>query len=163
MNDPIDEAKEQVSDALKARRGEPSEDAEEAARQVGELRGALTHDVEVLRSRLPEPSEVADRARTVGGLAVGGLAAGGLATVGALVLLLRRRAKRRSEEERVRGQALALARELARLDLDAEDVVDTGGRSVVRRLVLVLGAVAGVAGAVLLRQRLQGDDDTWDT
>ncbi len=156
-DDPVDDAKGQVSEALRARRGEPSKDAEEAARQVTELRQALTRDLDELRGRMPEPSEVGDQAKTVGGLAAGGTAA-----LGILVLLLRRRGKRKAEERHVRDQAMALARELARLDLEPEDVVDEG-RGPWGRILAIVGLLAAVAGgAVALRQRMQGDDEVWE-
>ena len=158
-DDPIDDAKTQVSEALEARKGEPSKDAEEAAAQVGELRAAVTRDVDALRSRLPEPSEVSGQARTVGGVAAGGVAA-----LGAAVLLLRRRAKRREAETRVREQAIALARELARLDLDAEDVVEGRGGGPLVKIGVVVAALVGLAGAVFaVRKRMQGDDEVWET
>lgn len=159
MNDPVDEAKEEVGEALKARRGEPSKDAEEAAKQVAELRTALTRDMDALRSRLPEPSQVSVQARTAGGAAAGGLAA-----VGALFMLMRRRSARRAAERDVRLQAMALARELSRLELDPEDVVNEGGRGgVLVRIGVVLAALGGLAAAVLaVRRRLKGDDEVWE-
>lgn len=159
MNDPVDEAKEEVGEALKARRGEPSKDAEEAASQVAELRAALTRDMDALWNRLPEPSEVSVRARTAGGVAAGGLAA-----VGALFMLMRRRSARRDAEHEVRLQAMALARELSRLELDPEDVMNENGRGgIMVRVGVVLAALGGVAAAVLaVRQRLKGDDEVWE-
>lgn len=159
MNDPVDEAKGELGEALKARQPEPSKDAEHAKRQVNDLRTAFTRDIEVLRGRLPEPSEVSGQARSVGGVAAGGLAA-----VGAALVLLRRRSSRRAAEQRVQEQAVALARELARLDLDPEDVVDDGGHGgVLVRIGVVLAAIGGLAGAVIaVRRRLKGDDEVWE-
>ncbi len=158
MSDPIDEAKSEVSEALKARGPEPAEDAEQAARQVEELRGAVTRDLDVLRGRLPDPAEVSGQARTVGA-AVGV----GLTGAGALVLVLRRRARRREEERRVKAQAVALARELARLELEPQDLADDGRSGTVMKVIALLAAIAGaVAAAVAVRQRLQGDDATWE-
>jgi hypothetical protein len=159
VSDPIDDVKGEVSDALAARRGEPSKDAEEAARQVDELRAALTRDIGILRSRLPEPSDVKGKAGAAGGVAAGGLAAAGTA-----LLLLRRRAKKRAAEHRVREQAMALARELSRLELDPEEVVDGKRRGAAVKVGMVLAALAGLVGAVLtVRKRMQGDDEDWET
>jgi hypothetical protein len=159
VSDPIDDVKGEVSEALAARRGEPSKDAEEALRQVGELRAAMTRDIAVLRSRLPEPSEVKGQAGAAGGVAAGGLAAAGL-----IVLLLRRRGKKRADEERVRTEAMALARELSRLELDPEEVVEGRRGSATVRIGMALAALAGLVGAVLtFRKRLQGDDEDWQT
>lgn len=159
MTDPVDDVKGEVGEALAARRGEPSKDAEEAARQVGELRAAMTRDIAALRSRLPEPSEVKGQAG-----AAGGVAAGGLAVVGLGVLLLRRRSKKRAAEERVREQAMALARELSRLELDPEEVVEGGRGGTFAKIGVALAALAGLVGAVLtIRKRLEGDDEDWET
>lgn len=158
MSDPIDDVKSEVKDALAARRGEPSEDADQAARQVDELRTAMTRDLAILRSRLPEPSEVKSQA----GMA-GGVAAGGLAAVGVAALLLRKRSKTRAAEEQVREQAMALAREMARLELDPEEVVEGRRGGAVAKIGVLLAALAGVAGAVVaLRKRLRGDDEDWE-
>ncbi len=156
MSDPIDDAKAEVSQALKSRAGEPSADAADAERQVGELRDAITRDLDELRGRLPEGSEISGKARSIGGAVAAGVAA-----LGALVVVLRSRSQRRKDEERVRVQAIALARELSRLELAPEDVVEDGGSPWVK-IVAVLAAVGGVAaGALAVRQRLRGDDADW--
>jgi hypothetical protein len=158
VNDPIDDAKGEVREALKARRAEPAKGAAEAAQQVTEARAALTRDLDVLRSRLPEPSEVSGQARTAGG-ALGVVAA----VVAVAALLLRRRSKRRDAERHVREQAVALARELARLDLDPEEVVAPDRRGAVVWIGVIAAALAGLAGAVVaVRRRLEGDDEAWE-
>lgn len=164
VNDPIDEAKDEVRQALKDRAGEPSQDAAEAARQVGELREAITRDLDGLRGRLPDRAEVSEQARSAGGGAAAGVAgavAAGVAGVGALMVVLRRRSKRRADEERVRAQALLLARELARLDLDHDELTDDGGSAWPKLVAAVVALGAAVAGALALRQRLRGDDPDW--
>lgn len=160
MNDPIDDAKDEVRQALKDRAGEPSKDAAEAARQVGELREAITRDLDELRGRVPEASEVTGQARTVG---IGGAVAAGVAAVGAVLVVVRRRGKRQAEQERVRAQALLLARELARLDLDPEEFTDDRASAWPKVIAAVVALGAAVAGALALRQRLQGDDPDWQT
>ena len=158
VNDPIDEAKDEVRQALKDRAGEPSKDAAEAARQVGELREAITRDLDELRGRVPQASEVTDQARTVG---IGGAVAAVAAAVGAVLVVVRRRAKRRTDQERVRAQALLLARELARLDLDPEDLAEDSSNTWPKVVAIVVALGAGIAGALALRQRLAGDDPDW--
>jgi len=158
MNDPVDDVKADLRAALKARAGEPATTPAEAAAQITEIRGALTRDLDALRGRIPEPSELSGQTKQVG-------AAAGIATVvlGAGGLVLRSKGRRKAEEEAVRVQAVALAREIARLDLEPQDVVDDGSGSWVRKVTAVVALAAAIGGAVVaIRQRMVGDEDIWD-
>jgi len=153
----VDEVKQEIGTALEERRGGPATSVEDAERKATELRAGLDRDLKTLASRLPDPAELTDRARTI---AVG--TAGTLAAVaGAVVVAGRRRAKAAHERE-VTEQAEALARALARAQAAAaEGGEDTGG-AWGRRLALLAGAAA--AGAAVW-QRTQGteelDEDLW--
>lgn len=149
-DDPVDQAKQQVSEAMKQRRGEPSKDADDAARQIAALRAALIYDVETIRERIPQPSEIADRAReqVKGG---GVLAAGGTAIAALILYLLRRRSRREAEERQLREQALAVivARELNRLDLFPSEQRKRPWAIIAA----AIGMLAGAASAVVLLRR----------
>lgn len=158
MNDPVDDVKAELSAALQERAGQPAATPAEAATQITEIRGALTRDLDALRGRVPEPAELSGPTKKVG-------AAAGLATVvlGAGGLVLRSKGKRRAEEEAVRVQAIALARELARLDLGPDDVVEDGSGGWVGKVTAVVALIAAVGGTVVaIRQRMAGDEDVWD-
>lgn len=158
MNDPVDDAKAELSAALEARAGEPASTPAEAATQITEIRGALTRDIDALRGRIPEPSELSGPTKQIG-------AAAGIATLvlGAGGLVLRSRGKRKAEEEAVRVQAVALARELARLDLEPDEVVPDSSGGWVGKVTAVVALIAAVGGAVVaVRQRMAGDEDVWD-
>ncbi len=158
MNDPVDDVKAELSVALQERAGEPASSPDEAATQITEIRAALTRDLDALRGRIPEPSELSGQTKQVG-------AAAGIATVilGAGGLVLRSKGKRKAEEEAVRAQAVALAREIARLDLEPDDVVEEGSGGWIGKMTAVVAIVAAIGGAVVaIRQRMAGDEDVWD-
>ena len=158
MNDRVDDVKAELSAALRERAGAPASTPAEAATQISEIRGALTRDLDALRGRIPEPSELSGQTKQVG-------AAAGIATVilGAGGLFLRSKSKRKAEEEAVRAQAIALAREIARLDLEPEDVAGEASGGWVGKVTAVIAIAAAIGGVVVaIRQRMAGDDDVWD-
>lgn len=158
MTDATDDAKAELTAALAARAGDPATSPEEAATQITSLRDSLQRDLDALRGRVPDPSELPGQTKQVGA-AVGA----GVLALGAGTLALRKRAARRNEEAAVRQQAVALAREIARLEMEPDDLVDDRSSGWLGRVVAVVVSLAGIAAAALaVRQRLAGDDDQWD-
>ena len=134
--------------------GPPAADPDQAEQQITALRERLDRDVRTLRSRIPEPSQIDPRSKQV---------AGGIAAAAALVPVgisaLRRRGMRRDQQRRFRDQAIAIARELARLDLEGvlDDVTEElseerGSSRRGRALLMLIGMVAGLAVTWVARQ-----------
>jgi hypothetical protein len=158
MNDPVDDVKAELSAAFRERAGEPASTPAEAMTQIIEIRGALTRDLDALRGRIPEPSEMAGQTKQIG-------AAAGIATaaMGVGAVVLRSRGKRKAEEEAVRVQAVALAREIARLELEPDEIVEDDPGGWIGKVTAVIALVAAIGGAVVaIRQRMAGDEDIWD-
>jgi hypothetical protein len=159
----VKDAKEQLSVAMRSAGGPPAENEDQAASQIESIRGQLDRDLDVLRTRVPDPQDLlaryGDRIRSVAVPVVGGAA-----TLAATVRLGKRRASRRRQAVLIREQAAAIAHELARLDyedLAGEEVRERGGRG--RLLLLVLAA--GAAGAAVWRRQAaqhELDAELWD-
>jgi|AntRauTorcE11898_2_1112593.scaffolds.fasta_scaffold56586_1 hypothetical protein len=153
----VAEVKQEVSAALDERRGGSATSVEDAERKAAELRAGLEQDLRTLGSRLPDPSELSDRARTI---AVG--TAGTLATVAGVVVVAGRRRAKAAREGEITEQAEALAKALARIQDAASDGGRDQGGHWGRRGVLLAGAAA--AGAAVW-QRTRGtdelDEDLW--
>lgn len=156
----VQDAKRDVSEAIDQKRGGPPEDVDDAERKLTELRAGIDRDLASLRSRIPDTDEVATNARTAGLVGVGGIA-----VVGVLIAVLKRRGAAKHRDEAVRVQAIALARELARVDaerLTADDAEDGGGRR--GWWLVVLGVLAGVGAVMWQRTQAAVDvpaDDVW--
>ena len=133
-----DDVKSEIDAVTDDRRGGPATSVDDATTKAAELRRRIERDVATLRARVPEGEVVTEKARTVGAAVGGGVLA--LATV---ITLVKRRGARKEHDAAVREQAIALAREMARLEL-VDVVVDGGGG---RLRWLLLGAVAAGAGA----------------
>lgn len=144
----VADAREQFRRAVDSAAGPPATDEDEAERQLAELRTRIARDVETLRSRVPDPDAIRQRARTIGIVAAVGVGLLGSAAV------LRRRSGRRKEHDRLRAQAEALARELARLERE-EPAADDGRGGRGRWLWLGLGAAGGLASWVLQQRRAE--------
>lgn len=148
-------AKDQVSAAVDDKRGGEATSVDDATSKAEKLRREIERDVATLRSRVPDPQDMTDRAKTIGA-AVGG----GALALGTAVTLLRKRSARKAHEANVREQAIAIARELARIDLDeiAEEVEDgsKGGRA---KWVLLLIAAAGAGAVAWQRAQLEPTAD----
>ncbi len=158
MSDAVNEAKAELKAALAARAGEPASTPEEAATQVADIRASLGRDLDALKARVPDPSDLTGPAKQIG--AVAGLGTV-LATVGAVIA--KRRGAHKAHEEAVRTQAIALAREIARLEREPDEAFQERSSGVIAKVSVVLAALAAVAAAVVVvRQRLAGDDDVWD-
>lgn len=147
------DAREQLRRSMADAVGPPAEDEEQAERQLADLRARIEHDLDTLRARVPDVRELGDRAKKIG-LVVG---ATGVVLVGA-TSLRRRRSSRRAEQERLRTQAVALARELARLEAE-ETGADDSGRGSSRWLWLGLGAAAGLASWIAQQRRADTPDE----
>jgi len=153
----VDEVKQEIGTALEERRGGPATSVEDAEQKAAELRAGLDRDLRTLTSRLPDPAELSDRARTIGVRT-----AGALATVAGVVIVAGRRRAGAVREREVTEQAEALAAALARVQEAATDGDrDTGGGWGRRLVVLAGAAAAGVA----VWQRSHGadelDEDLW--
>jgi hypothetical protein len=133
--------------------------ADEAARQVGEIRARLDQDLTALEARLPPRHVLATQVRVVGGAAAAGVA---LLTVAGLVL--RRRSEARAHERDLRIQAAEIARFLpGAVDPDADDGSGgEGGRSKAILGLLGLLAAGAAAGYAALRSLREDDDGTAD-
>lgn len=147
----VEESRRRVSDAVEEIAGGPAKDVEHAEQQLTDLRTRLQHDLVTLRDRVPDKDDLVTRGRTAGLAVAGGLAA---LTIG--VVAIKRRGRRRSHESHLSEQARALARELARIDLEGEDLIEdeAGGRGGRRALLALLAAGAGIA----VWARMRGDD-----
>ena len=149
------EAKEAYQASVEYVSGPPAESPEQAREQLGSIRSGLEQDLATLASRVPDPEEMKERARSVA------VPAGiGVAVVGTAALVLRRRRAQRREAETIRTQAAALARELARVQQSAADLPEapeprSGGKG---RWLLLLAGLA--AGAVAYWQTRDQDDAT---
>jgi hypothetical protein len=154
----IADTRERVSAAVDERRGGPAESVDDARGKLEDLRGAMDRDLAALRARIPDPEETAARARTIA-LATGG----GLAALITLRAIGRRRKEQRRRHEDLREQAVALARELAKLDsaeLVLEDSPEEAGHG--RRWVLLGIAAVGAAAVVWTRMQPPADElDVW--
>jgi hypothetical protein len=152
------QAKDRISAAVDERRGGPAEDVDDARAKLDDLRVAIDRDLAALRARVPDTDEAIDRVRTVG-IAVGG----GLAALLTLRALTRSRKQKARRQEDLREQAIALARELAKLDeveLVLDEEAERGGRG--RRIVLLLIAAIGVAATVWTRLQPPPEElDVW--
>lgn len=138
------DARDQLRRAMDSALGPPAEDEQQAERQIAELRRQIERDLEVLRSRAPDVERIRESAKKTG-LVVGG---GAVMLLG-LAAMRRRSAARQAAEARTHAQAVALARELARLS--PEDVSERdGGRR--PRFWFLLAAVGAVAGVLLQRR-----------
>lgn len=158
MKDATDDARTELTAALAARAGDPATSPEEAATQITSIRAALQRDLDALRGRVPDPSEISGQTKQIGA-AVGA----GAVTLGIGGLALRKRAARHHDEEAVRLQAMALAREIARLDMEPDDLVDDRSGGSLGRVIALVVSLAGIGAAALaVRQRLAGDDELWD-
>lgn len=145
----LEDAKAELGAAIDDKRGGPATSVDDAVDKSDALRRGIERDLAALRARIPDTDEVKDRAKTIG-VAVGG----GVVAIGTLTAVLRKRRTRKAEEAAVRTQAAAIARELAKIDLDdiAEDLMeDRGGKG----KWLALLAAAGVAGAAAVWRRGQ--------
>lgn len=134
----------------------PAADADEAVRQARDIRAQVDQDLRALEARLPDPSTVQARAKTIGGAV-----AGGVSGLGALVLILKRRSAKNAEEEATRKQAAALAAALpdAALELRQEHVTVSGKAG---RAGLVLALVAlGVAVWSKVSGGDEAEPDIW--
>lgn len=153
------QAKDRISAAVDERRGGPAEDVDDARAKLDELRAAIDRDLAALRARVPDTDEAIDRVRTVG-IAVGG----GLAALLTLRALTRSRKQKARRQEDLREQAVALARELAKLDrveLVLDEEAERGGRGG-RTIVLLLVAAIGVAATVWTRLQPPPEElDVW--
>jgi hypothetical protein len=137
------EAKEAFQASVEYVSGPPAESPEQAREQLGSIRTGLEQDLATLASRVPDPEDLKERARSVA-VPVGI----GVAVVGSAGFVLRRRRAQRREAETIRTQAAALARELARVQQAAADLPDapephSGGK--LRWLLLLAGLAAGAA------------------
>jgi hypothetical protein len=152
----VQSAKDEVSAAIDDKRDGPATSVDDAVDKAATLRRGIEADIAALRARVPDTDEVADRARTIG-LAVGG----GVVALGTVIALVKKRGSRKAHEARVREQASAIARELARIDLDemAEEVADESGGGKTK-WVLLLAALAG--GGFVAWQRSQQDPPSVD-
>lgn len=129
----------------------PAESVEQAARQASELRAAIDRDLDALEAKLPPTEELAEKARTYGGIVLGVLAFAGAAALG-----LKQRGERKRVEREAKAHAEAIARYLPQAaDRPREDDSGGGGKTV------LLVALAAAIGAVIVRQR-GGDDDEAD-
>lgn len=154
------EVRSEVSAALEARRGGAPGSPDEASDRLREQRDALSRDLQALRTRTPDPSQISQRTRR-GAIAAGG---GVAATVAAVVLggLVRQRRKaRRSADAEVERQAEALARALTRLhdraatdpDAGRSDAGEGERSRLARTTKLVLALALAVGSAVVYRLR----------
>lgn len=147
------EAKEAFQSSVEYVSGPPAEDPGQAREQLGSIRSGLEQDLATLASRVPDPEELKERARSIA------VPAGiGVAVVGTAGLVLRRRRAQRREAKTITTQAAALARELARVQQAAADLPEapeprTGGKG---RWLLLLAGLA--AGAVAYWQTRDQDD-----
>jgi hypothetical protein len=155
----IQDAKDQLGQAMREVGGPPAEDEDQAVRQIEALRGQLDRDLATLRDRIPDGQEVleryGERLRTVG-IAV----AGGTATLWTVTTAIRRRRAESARAAVMRAQAIAIAREIARLDPE-ELAPEVGGRRG-RAFTVVAGvAIAGAAAVARNRAREQEMPDLW--
>lgn len=156
----VQEAKRDVSAAIDQKRGGPAADVDDAERKLAALRSDIDRDITSLRARIPDTDEVANNAKVAGIVGVGGLA-----VVGVVITLAKRRGAAKHRDEAIRVQAIALARELARVDaqrLVEEDAEDGGNRR--RWWVAFLGILAAVGAVMWQRTRAAVDipaDDVW--
>lgn len=157
----VERAKNTVSD-VKAeldkvndeRRGGPATSVDDATAKAADLRRALARDVASLRARVPDTTKASETARTVG-IAVGG---GAVALFG-LLAVLKRRGAAKAHDQAVRDQALALARELARIERTGA-VDDEGGRF---KWALLATAAVGVGAGAVAWQRSRTPSEIDDT
>ncbi|MEX2550660.1 MAG: hypothetical protein WD638_10560 [Nitriliruptoraceae bacterium] len=153
----VDEVKQEVSAALDERRGGGATSVEDAERKAAALRAGLERDLQTLGSRLPDPADLTDRARTI---AIG--AAGTLATVAGVIVVAGRRRAKTVQEREITEQAEALAAALGRIQAAAADGGQDAPGRWGRRLVVLAGA-AGAGAAVWQRRRGfdEVDEDLW--
>lgn len=138
----------------------PAGSVDEAVRQASELRRAIDRDIDALQAKLPPGDVVKDKARTYGGAAAGVLAVAGAAVVG-----LKQRGERKRVEREARAHAAAISQYLpdylpqAFAAAASEPRTGRSGRGVT----LLLALVAAAIGAVIVRQRADGDEepDLW--
>ena len=156
----MQDAKRDVSEAIDKKRGGPPEDADDAERKLAELRSGIDRDITSLRARIPDTDEMANNAKVAGIVGVGGLA-----VVGLVITMAKRRGATKHRDEAIRVQAIALARELARVDARGlvEDEAEDGG-SRRRWWIAFLGILAAVGAVMWQRTQAAVDvpaDDVW--
>lgn len=118
------------------------EAADQALSDSAATRAALERDIDELFRRLPEPAELAARAKLYGGAA-----AGAITVLGVAAISLRKRSRQQARRREARINAEELARAFS------SDVPRTsGGRSGPIALV-VAGAALGLTVVNLLRGR----------
>jgi hypothetical protein len=157
-----DEVKAEVAAATDERRGGPATSVDDATSKAAELRRGIERDVAALRARVPEgdaaKQQAIAKARTFGP-PIGG----GILVLTTIIVWLKRRKTRKGHDAAVREQAMALAREMARIDREGIELDDDRGGG--RLKWLVLGAVAAGAGTVAWQRSREsiGVDDVFGT
>lgn len=133
---------------------EPAGSVDEAAEQASDLRRAIDRDLDALEAKLPPGDEIAERVRAYGGVVVAVLAVAGAAALG-----FKQRGERKRIEREAQAHAQAIARYLPQASATPRDEDEGGGGG--RLLLLTL--LAAAVGAIVVRQRSQGDDepDLW--
>ncbi|MFA9432784.1 hypothetical protein [Egicoccus sp. AB-alg2] len=156
-------AKERAEQTNERSQLPPAEDADQALRQVRDLRSALDRDLAALEARIPPRDTLVGQARAVGGAVLGVV---GL--VGAAATVQQKRKDKKKVEEEADKVARAIARHLPAAIAEVSPpirptVVETPGKKgrAGRTLaILALLASAGFAVWTQLRNRAQ-EPDIW--
>ncbi|GGI09269.1 hypothetical protein [Egicoccus halophilus] len=142
----------------------PAEDADDALRQVRELRESIDRDLATLEARVPPRDTLIGQARAVGGAAVGGL---GL--IGAISTLQQQRKQKKKFEREADRMARAVASHLPAAVAEVSPPVrprvvepdDGGGGGLGRKLAIVV-LLASATFAVWSQLRNRADEnDLW--
>ncbi len=151
-----DDVKAEVKAATDDRRGGPATSVDDATKKAATLRAGIERDVAALRTRVPEgdaaKQQAVAKARTFGPPIGGGILA-----LTVIIALFKRRGKRKRQDAELQGQALALARAMARIERDGLETDDADGGG--RLKWLLLGSAAAGAGYYAYRSRESIDVD----
>lgn len=152
-----DDVKTEVKAATDDRRGGPATSVDDATKKAATLRAGIERDVAALRTRVPE-GDAAKQQAIAKARVFGPPVGGGILALTLIIALFKRRGKRKRQDAEVQGQALALARAMARIEREGLETDDENGGGRLKWLVLG-SAAAGAAGFFAYRSREAIDVD----